>query len=52
MNYLYNACDMMMLPSYEELFPMTVLEAMQCEIPILVRDLELYDEIQAFVPAE
>lgn len=45
MNYLYNACDMMMLPSYEELFPMTLLEAMQCEIPILVRDLELYDEI-------
>lgn len=45
MNYLYNACDIMMLPSYEELFPMTVLEAMQCEIPILVRDLELYDDI-------
>lgn len=45
MNLLYNACDMMMLPSYEELFPMTVLEAMQCELPILVRQLELYDDI-------
>lgn len=45
MNALYNACDMMLLPSYEELFPMTVLEAMQCEVPILVRQLELYDEI-------
>ena len=45
MNQLYNACDMMMLPSYEELFPMTVLEAMQCEVPILVRGLELYDNI-------
>ncbi|MBQ8803858.1 MAG: glycosyltransferase family 4 protein [Tyzzerella sp.] len=45
MNALYNACDMMILPSYEELFPMTVLEAMQCEVPILVRQLELYDDI-------
>lgn len=45
MNFLYNACDMMILPSYEELFPMTVLEAMQCEMPILVRGLELYDNI-------
>lgn len=45
MNLLYNACDMMMLPSYEELFPMTVLEAMRCELPILVRQLELYDDI-------
>ena len=45
MNLLYNACDMMLLPSYEELFPMTILEAMRCEIPILVRSLDLYDEI-------
>lgn len=45
MNLLYNACDIMMLPSYEELFPMTVLEAMRCELPILVRQLELYDDI-------
>lgn len=45
MNLLYNACDMMLLPSYEELFPMTILEAMRCEIPILVRSLELYDDI-------
>lgn len=45
MNALYNACNMMFLPSYEELFPMTILEAMQCEIPILVRKLDLYDEI-------
>lgn len=45
MNLLYNACDMMLLPSYEELFPMTVLEAMSCQIPILVRSLDLYDNI-------
>lgn len=37
--------DMMILPSYEELFPMTILEAMQCRIPILVRNLDIYEEI-------
>lgn len=45
MNALYNASDMMVLPSYEELFPMTILEAMQCRIPILVRNLDIYEEI-------
>lgn len=45
MNSLYNACHMMLLPSYEELFPMTVLEAMACQLPISVRQLELYDDI-------
>ena len=45
MNLLYNACDMMLLPSYEELFPMTVLEAMSCGLPIVVRKLEIYDNI-------
>lgn len=45
MNLLYNACDMMLLPSFEELFPMTILEAMNCQIPILVRQLDIYDDI-------
>ena len=45
MNLLYNACDMMLLPSYEELFPMTILEAMNCHKPILVRHLDIYDNI-------
>lgn len=45
MNGLYNLCDVMFLPSYEELFPMTVLEAMCVRKPILLRDVPLYEEI-------
>nr|AIA88952.1 CAZy families GT4 protein [uncultured Lactobacillus sp.] len=36
---------MFVLPSYDELFPMTILEATNVNIPILVRDLPLYDPI-------
>ena len=42
---IYNLADVMFLPSFEELFPMTVLEAMACHVPILLRDLEIYEEI-------
>lgn len=45
MNALYNACDVMLLPSYEELFPMTVLEAMSCQTPVVVRNLPIYENI-------
>lgn len=45
MNDLYNISDVMFLPSYEELFPMTVLESANCNIPILLRDIELYKGI-------
>lgn len=45
MNELYNISDIMFLPSYEELFPMTVLESANCNIPILLRDIELYKGI-------
>lgn len=45
MNALYNIADVMFLPSYNELFPMTILEAMSCEIPILLRDLDIYPNI-------
>jgi 1,2-diacylglycerol-3-alpha-glucose alpha-1,2-galactosyltransferase len=45
MNALYNACDLLFLPSYSELFPMTVLEAMCCEKPLLLRDIEAYPPI-------
>ena len=45
MNEVYNIGDVMFLPSFEELFPMTILEAMCVHIPILLRDLEIYNDI-------
>lgn len=42
---IYRMGDVMLLPSFEELFPMTVLEAMSCSVPVLLRDLELYHSI-------
>ena len=39
MNEIYNLADVMFLPSYEELFPMTILEAMNCRVPLLLRDI-------------
>lgn len=41
----YNLGDVMFLPSYNELFPMTILEAMCCDLPLLLRDLDLYPDI-------
>ena len=45
MNEIYNMSDVMFLPSYEELFPMTILESSNCKVPILLRDIELYKGI-------
>ncbi len=45
MNELYNMADLMFLPSYSELFPMIILEAMNCNTPILLRDLDIYPNI-------
>ncbi len=45
MNGVYNMADVMFLPSYSELFPMTVLESMSVNVPILLRDLDLYKGI-------
>ncbi len=45
MNEVYNLGDVMFLPSFEELFPMTILEAMCAHIPILLRDLDIYPDI-------
>jgi 1,2-diacylglycerol-3-alpha-glucose alpha-1,2-galactosyltransferase len=42
MNNIYNLSDVMFLASYEELFPMTILESANCKVPILLRDIELY----------
>lgn len=45
MNECFNAADIFFLPSYEELFPMTILEAMAAGTPIVVRDLHYYDGV-------
>ena len=45
MNEIFNMCDMLFLPSYQELFPMTLLECINVEKPFLVRDLDLYKDI-------
>lgn len=45
MNKVYNAADVMALLSYDELFPMTILEAMCVHTPILLRDLPIYNNI-------
>ena len=45
MNDMYNMADVLFMPSYNELFPMSILEAVNLEIPIVLRDLELYETI-------
>ena len=45
MNDIYNASDLLFTPSFSELFPMTILEAVNSSKPILLRDLELYEDI-------
>lgn len=45
MNGVYNAADVMFLPSYDELFPMTILEAMCVNMPVLLRTLPIYENI-------
>lgn len=42
MNEIYNMADLLFLPSFQELFPMTILEAFNCKLPILLRDLDIY----------
>lgn len=41
----YGAIDLFLLPSFSELFPMTILEAASCGAPIMLRDLDLYKVI-------
>lgn len=45
MNDLYNASDVFLTTSFNELFPMAILEAVNVGIPIVVRDLDLYEQI-------
>lgn len=45
MREYYNMADLFLLPSYNELFPMSILEAFSCGIPVLVRELPLYHDI-------
>jgi len=45
MNDIYNVSDVLFMPSYNELFPMSILEAMNTYTPILLRDIEIYEDI-------
>lgn len=45
MNDIYNAADVLFMPSYNELFPMSILEASNVKIPILLRNLDTYKDI-------
>lgn len=45
MNEIYNMADVMFLPSYAELFPMTILESMATGRAVLLRDLPIYEGI-------
>ena len=45
MNEVFNASDMLFMPSFSELFPMSILEAVNSSKPVLLRDLDLYKDI-------
>lgn len=45
MNDIYNMADILFMPSYNELFPMSILEAINSQKPLLLRNLELYEDI-------
>ena len=45
MNDIYNIANVLFMPSYNELFPMSILEAMNSQKPLLLRNLELYKDI-------
>lgn len=45
MNNMYNISDVLFMPSYNELFPMAILEAINSSKPLLLRDLKLYEDI-------
>lgn len=45
MNDYYNLADIFLLPSYNELFPMAILEAFSAGTAVMLRDLDLYHSI-------
>lgn len=45
MNGIFNMCDVLFMPSFSELFPMSILEAVNSEKPVMLRDIELYQDI-------
>ena len=45
MNDYYNLADIFLLPSYNELFPMAILEAFSAGTAVMLRDLSLYHAI-------
>lgn len=45
MNNIYNLSDVLFMPSYNELFPMAILEAVNLNRPLMLRNLELYEDI-------
>lgn len=45
MNEIFNMADLLFMPSYNELFPMSILEAASTKTPFLLRDLDLYKDI-------
>jgi 1,2-diacylglycerol-3-alpha-glucose alpha-1,2-galactosyltransferase len=45
MNGIFNLSDVLFMPSLSELFPMSILEAVNSQKPVLLRNLDLYEEI-------
>ena len=45
MNLIFNMTDALFMPSFSELFPMSILEAVNSEKPVVLRDLDLYKDI-------
>lgn len=45
MNDIFNMTDVLFMPSFAELFPMSILEAVNSSKPVLLRDLSLYEDI-------
>lgn len=45
MNDMFNMANLLFMPSYSELFPMAILEAVNTHKPFLLRDLDLYKDI-------